>query len=361
MFPWSIEHFHHTLFGADPHTILRRIIKGANDGQAPDKGTTRKLLNTNQKVRRSTLEPFNAGIICDIRTDKAWTSSFEQMEATYRGSFECYFAILDQWFKQSKFEDSSIFLDTIFQSLRRLISTIIHLEDWAQTPKDVPFGIRELKPKESIESLRQKIATWTNEEKILLFELQAFVLYLAAFELDVEEWQESKFEIIRISKLLPDYDSTYTKDGKTGRAIYPMEQFWRWFMEIKCKCASIPELTEKLISSEQKADGKYHYETIKNAFYTDSMEHVIGWGKLRAMLAQFENDSEPVTTFKAEVLFAYGMTRMLQEHCVRCRPLVEEHFCEKDQIETFYQSTIETYKKNECRGIPLHPWFKEGD
>ena len=361
MFPWPVEHFSKILFGADAHTIIRRIIKGANDGQAPDKGTTRKLLNTNKTVRRSTLEPFNAGIIYDIQTDEAWVSSFEQMEATYRGSFECNFAILENWFKQSKFEDSSLFLDTIFRALRRLISTIIYLEDWAQAPKDVPIGIRELKPKESVESLRQKIATWTNEEKVLLFELQAFMLYIAAFELDVEEWQESKFETIQISKLLPDYDPTYTKAGKTGRAIYPMEQFWKWFMEIKCNCASIPELTEKLISSEQSGDGTYHYETIKNAFYTNSMKHVISWGKLRSMLAQYENDIDSVTPFKAEVLFAYGIARMLQEHCVRCRQLVEEHFCDKEQIEGFYRSAIDTYKKNECRGIPLHPWFKAVD
>jgi len=208
------------------------------------------------------------------------------------------------------------FMSRILGGFPHLISSILHVEKWAhgklkgQPMRDFPT---KLPPADFGAKNRES----SDARKVQVFEIHAFLLYLAALELDFSEW-EPKFELMPPSCFVPSF--------MKGDVAYPMKGFWTW-LRTELNCSTWVELAEKLQTTEQ---------SIKNAANTKSLADAHSWSEFWRMMNNAQEAIDRTSPFMVQTSLAYGLARIIQEHASRCLDVVLEDFCEADDIENFY-------------------------
>tara|TARA_B110001469_G_scaffold100989_1_gene98525 strand:+ start:4469 stop:5521 length:1053 start_codon:yes stop_codon:yes gene_type:complete len=345
MFPWKLDHFMKVLCGMGTSDVsrLQGFIQGGADS-APDFETLQALFDPNKQTRRSTFEKYTAkesgkdlGLIHDFLTNESFIDAFADWDGRYRSAFEVNVNIIKKPQEFNCPPEGDQFMSALLGGFSHLISNILHLESVVYGEvKEQP--IRDFPTKLPVQEFRDQLRQWPNEEKAKVFELHAFMLYMASIELDFGEW-EAEFDLMSPSYFVPGWEK--------GRIVYPMKTFWTWLRNDR-ECSTWKQLAEKLKTPEQ---------SVKNHANTKSLKKTPSWSEFWRMMnnAQVEDDRTSSFIFKTSI--AYGIARIMQEHTHRCVDYVTEYFCEPSEIANYYLARIKDMKQNECRSIPLHPSF----
>ncbi|MDG1301469.1 MAG: hypothetical protein P8R37_07755 [Opitutae bacterium] len=253
--------------------------------------------------------------------------------------FELYVEIIKNPSKFNGTSEGTTFYKFQLEAFPQLWSSVLHCEGVIHSEiKD--HNIRSLPAKKPYHQVRDQVLKWPNEKKTKVFELHAFMLYMASIEIDLGDWDA-------VFTLMP--PSAFVPSPAKGRVAYPMNAFWKWLRH-ECGCTTWKQLAEKIQTSEQ---------SVKKHANTKSLKGTPSWSEFWRMMnnAQTINDRSSPFIFKTSL--AYGIARIMQEHAHRCVDIVIEHFCEPCEIGNYYLACIKDMKQNECRRIPLHPSFTD--
>ena len=357
MFPWNIEDLGRIVVGRPLLPIFQEIML-ENTGLKPSRATLQKLSACDTSLRPSTLRKFGIGFALKLFKSSV-IQGLKPQARQYGQLFDGLTELLHCYADLPEAEPSIFFHRNLRDLFPQAINSMLWAEDWwisfcerggSLKLNDVngptqsfPLGVMDHTPEEyKGEELRMRVG--------LLIEHHLFMLYLTAFEEDISQ-QTAEFSIPSPEHFLP------VEDGETIH--YPMWSFWRWFSE-KAGCTTWGELAEKAdfnqSDSEDGAEGDQVVRNWANAKPTGgSAENckMISWKRLRQALLHVEGaESDPLSPFKMEVQWGYGIARVLQEHAARCLPTIVKFSSEAFPLQSFYQDRIELCKQNECRRIP---------
>lgn len=339
MIPWTLEHFLKVLLGKGTsdesrlHNILQLNLKGA-----PDYKTNEKLLQTDAPPLRSTYEAYGLGFLFDFVTSE----HFKKLPEHPRFSqiIELYDQFERDYAKHPKLAVGTQFNASIIHSFPRLVTTILRIECWKEGElKDCP--IYYFATKELAEYLT-KDPSDALEIKQSALELNVFINYFAAAELDMAEW-ESNFELMTPINFIP--------SSVKGKVIYPMETFWTWLRSQSGQArwtdfADALGTTTAMLSKYRKTDAKQDLPSLPS--YSQLRTFLRNRWPQKGLRVEFHK--------YLQIQLAYAVARIMQEHAERNMPLVTKHFCRTDQLEDFYLARIEGCKKW-MQDLPLHPLF----
>ncbi|MGB0744717.1 MAG: hypothetical protein ACPGSB_09340 [Opitutales bacterium] len=340
MIPWTLEYFMEVLYGkgTSEESRLHNLLQ-LNKTGAPDFKTNQKLFDPENLPLRSTYEAYGLGFVHEFIS----SPYFKELPEHPRFSqiIELYDKFEKEYANHPKLATGANFNASIIHSFPRLITTILCIECWKEGEiKDCPiyyYGTKELA------EYLAKDPSDALEIKQSAFELNVFINYFAAAELDMAEW-ESKFELMTPVNFIP--------SSAKGRVIYPMETFWTWLRSTSgharwTDLADSLGTTTAMLSKYRKTDAKQNLPSLPS------------YSQLRTFL----RNRWPQVGLRVEmqkywqIQMAYGVARIMQEHSERNISLVTQHFCRTDRIEDFYLARIEACKKW-MQGLPLHPLFE---
>lgn len=321
--------------GSSEESRLDNLLKRNAQG-SPSFKTNQRLLYPNDLPNLSTYESRGLGWVYEFMSDERFRKLPDSLR--FSDTIELAFNLADDYKYHEKLSYGAEFFSGLLVAFPRLISAVIFLESVASGEEKIPRHWN-FTPKASVDAFRLGIKQFTPEKKRLVAELHFFVLYMAAAELDITEFEGTC--LMPPACFVPSY---YRKSIR-----YPMENFWEWFRSKAGSArwtgfADSMGTTTALLSKYRKAKGLTPSPSyIQLRKFCQSLWPQIGLGR------RFQR--------VLEVTLAYGLARIMQEHAYRCVPLVIEHYCAETDIDNFYLQQIKECKKW-VQEIPLHPYFE---
>lgn len=349
MFPWTPEELNEYLFlsaGGSFITLLQGWIE-AGKGKQFSYETVDKLLTPGNIPRRKQFAEIGLGESYDlIRQLKEALEGNDQRYVIY---FETVWSMADDYEQKNGHIAPFVPSEIIREKLPRLISGIFWTENfyldncpYIQEVKDRHSMVQPITdfPAKEWNLLRREVKRWDTKDKVTVFEIHAFMLYMALLELDLENW---KNELV----LLPVRDFLPAEIESLVR--YPMWMFCTWLKDWYGV-----EAWEAL--GETIGEGG---QQVRNWANSKSLDKCPSWTDFQTYIISGSGapDSESYLYSKQaiELQIAYGMVRILQAHAMRCVPFLLKYFCDEGDLQAYYNQRIDELKEKECGVIPPHP------
>lgn len=339
MIPWTLDHFMKVLcgMGTSDESRLHNTLQ-LNPAGAPDFKTTQRLLDPEQQPLRSTYEAYGLGFVYDFILSKHWQELPEQPRLSH--IIETFGKFEEEYATHPKLALGTQFNASIIHSFPRLITTILRVECWIHGEiKEPPlyyYGTEQL-----LEHLKTNSET-SNATKDSALELNIFINYFAAVELDMAEW-DSKFKLMTPISFVP--------SSSKGKVIYPIETFWTWFRTVSghsqwTEFADALGTTPAMLSKYRKTNADKNLPSIPT------------YSQIRCFMRNRwpQKGLRVETETYLRIQMAYGVARIMQEHSERCMETATQYLCRVENLESFYLTRIETCKKW-MQDLPLHPLF----
>lgn len=350
MFPWQLEHTLHILFGSTTIGRLEQLIVSAR-GDAPDPETLDALLSQNPSVRRSTFEKRGLGGLHDFVTSEDARSIFESWDGRYRSFFSSIDLLCT---KYSDLDDPDLKKGTAF--MRCLLDALCYTRRTVEVIEAYVFGqlpqpMPDLPHKLPKPIFLKEVKSWPSEKKALAFELTSILYCLSALQVDLDACRPRM--TIELADLVP--------KSLHGKRVYPLKRYFTWLRD-EAGCRTWKELGALGNISEQAAKNaanapidKRSKKQKSEAKSVRSVDGALSWVDFGRIIDGLEESSEEWSDFRIDAYIGYALARLMQEHTFRSYDLVIKHFCEPDEIESYYMNCINECKKWVQTTHSLHP------
>lgn len=362
MYPWNLEDLGPIVVGRPVLPALQGII-AAQLGVKIGRSVLEKLCAAETNFYPKTIEQYNLAFPLEIIRSEPF-QGIAPTNRPYRELFNATTKLREHFAQHPSATPMNLFHQGLRELFTNTIASVLWVEDYwtsfcergGSMKVNEPSGPLASFPLEILERLPQIYGEEETRFRVgLLLEHHFFMLYMAAFEMDLAQ-QEMAYAVPKPSEFVPTENN--------GTTHYPMWSFWRWLRH-KAQCVTWADLAKKAdfnkSDSSEGAEGEQLVRNWANAKPSKGQLSaakckMISWKRLRQALAKLEGpNSDPWSDFQLEVQWGYGIARILQEHAARCLPTILSCGTGAISLSACYQDRIEACKENECRRIPPAP------